>query len=97
LPKAVNRDHVWHLFVVHTAERDRLRRHLADRGIESGLHYPVPLHRQPCLEHLDFDRDNFPCADRNARQCLSLPIFVGMTAAQIEHVIAEIHGFYGLG
>jgi dTDP-4-amino-4,6-dideoxygalactose transaminase len=95
LPRIANEDHVWHLFVVHTPERDRLRRHLAERGIETGLHYPVPLHRQVCLAHLSIDSDSFPCADRNARECLSLPIFPGMTSAQIERVVAEVRSFYG--
>jgi dTDP-4-amino-4,6-dideoxygalactose transaminase len=95
LPKVVNDDHVWHLFVVHTPERDRLRHHLSERGIETGLHYPVPLHRQPCFDRFDFDRNSFPIADRNAQQCLSLPIFVGMTAAQIDAVIAVIRDYFG--
>ena len=50
----------------------------------------VPLHRQSALAHLNSDPDSFPCADRNARECLSLPIFPGMTTAQADRVIAEI-------
>src|SRR5205085_7058411 len=49
IPNVVNDDHVWHLFVVHTGERDKLRSYLAQNGIDTGLHYPVPLHRQPAL------------------------------------------------
>jgi dTDP-4-amino-4,6-dideoxygalactose transaminase len=94
LPTVVNRDHVWHLFVVHSLERERLRQHLAERGIMTGLHYPVPLHRQPCLANLKIDRDSFPVADRNARDCLSLPLFVGMTQIQIDFVIEEIHRYF---
>jgi dTDP-4-amino-4,6-dideoxygalactose transaminase len=97
LPQLVNGDHVWHLFVVHTPERDRLRHHLAERGIETGLHYPVPLHRQPCLAQLGLDRASFPCAERNAQQCLSLPLFNGMTAIQVDRVIAEVRAFYRRG
>jgi dTDP-4-amino-4,6-dideoxygalactose transaminase len=96
LPRIANSDHVWHLFVVHTPERNRLRRHLFDRGIDTGLHYPVPLHRQPALAHLNCDANSFPNADRNARECLSLPIFPGMTPAQVDRVIAEIRAFYRL-
>ncbi len=96
LPRVVNGDHVWHLFVVHTPERDRLRRHLYERGVQTGLHYPVPLHRQSCLKDLDIDESSFPCADRNARECLSLPIFAGMTTEQTDRVVAEVHGFFGL-
>jgi len=95
LPKVVNGDHVWHLFVVHTPERDRLQHHLSQRGIGTGLHYPVPLHRQPCFARFDFDRNSFPIADRNAQQCLSLPLFVGMTSAQIDAVMAAIRDYFG--
>jgi len=96
LPQIVHDDHIWHLFVVHTPERDRLRQFLAERGIETGLHYPVPLHRQAALAHLGFDPEGFPVADRNARECLSLPIFPGMTSAQIDHVITDVHEFFAL-
>jgi dTDP-4-amino-4,6-dideoxygalactose transaminase len=96
LPRIANGDHVWHLFVVHTVERDRLRHYLAGNGIDTRLHYPVSLHRQAALAYLDFDRDTFPCADRNARECLSLPIFPGMTPDQMDRVIAKIRGFYHL-
>jgi dTDP-4-amino-4,6-dideoxygalactose transaminase/acetyltransferase-like isoleucine patch superfamily enzyme len=94
LPAIVNGDHVWHSFVIHTPLRDPLREHLAKRGIETGLHYPVPLHRQPCFADLAMDRCSFPAADRNARECLSLPIFVGMSATQIDRVISEILAFF---
>jgi len=94
LPRVVHGDHVWHLYVVHSERRDALRAHLADLGIETGLHYPVPLHRQPCLARFDFDRDSFPVADRNARECLSLPIFSGMTMAQNDRVIDGVRGFF---
>jgi dTDP-4-amino-4,6-dideoxygalactose transaminase len=94
LPSPVNQDHVWHLFVVHSDERDRLRRHLAACGIETGLHYPVPLHRQPCLATMDVDRDSFPVADRNARQCLSLPLFVGMTGEQVDRVVDGVRSYF---
>jgi dTDP-4-amino-4,6-dideoxygalactose transaminase len=96
LPRIANGDHVWHLFVVHTPERDRLRRHLSEHGIDTGLHYPVPLHRQAALSHLNYDIDSFPNADRNARECLSLPIFPGMTLSQIDRVVTQIRGFHGL-
>lgn len=95
LPHIAHGDHVWHLFVVHTPERDRLQKHLAESKIESGLHYAIPLHRQPCFAGMKIDRDSFPNADRNARECLSLPIFAGMTSEQTGAVIAAVRTFYG--
>lgn len=96
LPELAGEDHVWHLYVVHTSERDRLRDHLAQIGIEAGLHYPVPLHRQPALREIALASGAYEVTDRNARECLSLPIFAGMTDDQVDRVIGAIRGFYGI-
>jgi dTDP-4-amino-4,6-dideoxygalactose transaminase len=93
LPEVVHSDHVYHLFVVRTPRRDGLRAYLRARGIASGLHYPVPLHRQPCFRHLDFDRTGLPVADQFANECLSLPLYVGMDDAQVDEVIDLIRSF----
>lgn len=93
LPEIVHDDHVYHLFVVRTPQRDALKAHLESHGIGTGLHYPVPLHRQPCLAHLDTDRASFPVTDRYANECLSLPLFVGMTDGQIDETVATIRTF----
>jgi dTDP-4-amino-4,6-dideoxygalactose transaminase len=94
LPKVINQDHVWHLYVVRTAQREALRNHLQARGIETGLHYPVPLHRQPCLARFASARLDFPEADRWASEGLSLPIFVGMTSTQQQRVVSAIGEFF---
>jgi dTDP-4-amino-4,6-dideoxygalactose transaminase len=94
LPEVTHDDHVFHLYVVRSAERDRLRRHLQQVGIETGLHYPVPLHAQPALARFVDDRDTFPVADRYAGECLSLPLFAGMTEAQLDRVCATIGRFF---
>jgi dTDP-4-amino-4,6-dideoxygalactose transaminase len=94
LPEIIHGDHVYHLFVVRTPQRDALRKHLEARGIGSGLHYPVPLHRQPCFSHLNLNRASFPVADQFANECLSLPLYVGMNDAQVDTVIGEIRRFH---
>jgi dTDP-4-amino-4,6-dideoxygalactose transaminase len=94
LPQVRHQDHVWHLYVVRTPRRDALRAHLQQAGIETGLHYPVPCHRQPCLAHLALDRSSFPHSDRWANEGLSIPLFAGMTEAQLAHMIASIRGFF---
>jgi dTDP-4-amino-4,6-dideoxygalactose transaminase len=93
LPEIEHDDHVYHLFVIRTPKRDELRAHLAANGIETGLHYPVPLHRQPCFAHLSIDRDSFPVSDRFSNECLSLPIFSGMRDAQVELVVEKVRDF----
>jgi dTDP-4-amino-4,6-dideoxygalactose transaminase len=94
LPKVVNQDHVWHLYVVRTPFREALRDHLRARGIETGLHYPVPLHRQPCLARFAFTRLDFAETDRWANEGLTLPLFVGMTSTQQQHVVTAIYEFF---
>lgn len=94
LPRVVHHDHVYHLFVVRTPQRDALRAFLAEQGIETGLHYPVPLHRQPCFAEFPLDRTSYPVADHYADECLSLPIFVGMTDDQLTFVIENVRSFF---
>jgi dTDP-4-amino-4,6-dideoxygalactose transaminase len=94
LPQVINHDHVFHLYVVLTSHRDKLRIHLQDSGIESGLHYPVPLHLQPALKHLGADATSFPVADRYARECLSLPLFTGMNSSQVDSVCDAIKLYF---
>jgi dTDP-4-amino-4,6-dideoxygalactose transaminase len=60
LPQIAHSDHVFHLYVVRTAERDQLREYLLRAGIETGLHYPVPLHAQPALARFVSDLHSFP-------------------------------------
>ena len=94
LPRMVHQDHVWHLFVVRTRNRDELRDYLKNADIETGLHYPVPLHRQPALAHLNVDLNSFPHADRWASEGLSLPLFYGMTDQQLDHVVDATDRFF---
>ena len=95
LPSVVNGDHVYHLYVVRTKERNRLRDYLLAHGIETGLHYPVPLHAQPCFAHLVDGPNDYPVAQRYAEECLSLPLYTGMTIAQVDRVCDMITTFFG--
>jgi len=92
LPKVgPGRRHVWHLFVVLHPERDHLRRELEGRGIQTGLHYPIPLHLQKAYRHLGYAEGAFPTAERIGRECLTLPLFPGMTIGQ-QDAVAEALG-----
>ena len=95
LPRVVNSDHVYHLYVILSEQRDTLRAFLRDRGVETGLHYPLPIHRQPCLASLEIDRTSYPVTDRYASRCLSLPMFSGMSDAQANHVVSAVRSFFG--
>jgi dTDP-4-amino-4,6-dideoxygalactose transaminase len=91
----VNSDHVYHLYVILSEQREELRAFLREHGVETGLHYPVPIHRQPCLATLEIDRTSYPVSDMYARGCLSLPMFSGMTDAQVDRVVSTVRSFFG--
>jgi dTDP-4-amino-4,6-dideoxygalactose transaminase len=85
---------VHHLFPVLTPERDRLGAFLRNRGIETGVHYPVPLHLQRAFDKLGYKMGDFPVAEKIASEEISLPIFPEMTPSQLECVCNAIHEFY---
>jgi dTDP-4-amino-4,6-dideoxygalactose transaminase len=86
-------DCVYHQFVVRTPARDRLREHLSEQGIATGIHYPIPIHRSDAFASLDGHGDVAPVATRLATEICSLPIFPGMSAAQVEAVADAIQSF----
>jgi dTDP-3-amino-3,4,6-trideoxy-alpha-D-glucose transaminase len=88
--------HAYHLFVVRTARRDELRKHLLERGIKTGLHYPIPAARQPALA-ARFRGAEFPVADELARTVLSLPLSHEHEEPEIDAVIDEVRRFFGRG
>lgn len=85
--------HVFHLYTVRSSQRDALQRHLADHGIEAGIHYPLGLHRQPALAPFVADVELFPETDRASEEVLSLPIFPEMTDAEVVRVIEVVRAF----
>lgn len=96
LPAVVHGDHVHHLYVVRTEDRDGLRAFLDTRGIQTGLHYPVPLYRQPCLANIAAPSPaGFPVTEDWAHNGVSLPMFAGMTTAQQDRVIDAIRAYFG--
>ncbi len=74
--------------------RDRLRAHLTSRGIGTEVYYPVALHRQPCFAALGLGEGSLPVAEAAARETLALPIFPGLTAAEIDLVVTGITSFF---
>jgi dTDP-3-amino-3,4,6-trideoxy-alpha-D-glucose transaminase len=86
-------DHVYHLFVVRCAERDALREQLAQRGVATAVHYPVPIHRTDAYAHLELGPDSLPVSEALAQRICSLPLFPGMTAAELEQVVEAVAAF----
>jgi dTDP-4-amino-4,6-dideoxygalactose transaminase len=85
--------HVHHLFVVTCEQRDTLQRYLKENGVESLIHYPVPIHAQESCRELARDPKGLPCAERHAATCLSLPCHPAVTDDMIDHVIRVLNDF----
>jgi dTDP-4-amino-4,6-dideoxygalactose transaminase len=86
--------HIYHLYVVQSAERDALQKHLSAAEIQTGIHYPVPVHLQPAYASLGHKAGDFPAAERQAARILSLPMFPELTDEQIARVAESIHAFH---
>jgi len=87
---------VYHLYVVRVQDRDALQSYLADVGIGSGIHYPIPLHLQKAYQHLGYKKGDFPVTERAAAEIVSLPMFPQLTHAQQEEVVSRVKEFAGL-
>jgi dTDP-4-amino-4,6-dideoxygalactose transaminase len=85
--------HVYHLYVVRTPRRAELAAFLRARGIQTGIHYPVPTHRQPALER--FAGSPLPATEQLVDEILTLPISAGHTEAEIDAVAAAVREFFG--
>lgn len=85
--------HAWHLFPILTKERDQLAQYLDEQGIGHQTHYPVAMHLHKAYQDLGYQKGDFPIAERNAAQQLSLPLFYGMTQTQVDDVIDAINRF----
>ena len=82
--------HVHHLFVILVDERERVLGDLHARGIRAGVHYPTPVHLQPGWAWLGHRAGDFPVAERLAGRCLSLPLFPGITEAEVTRVVEAL-------
>jgi dTDP-4-amino-4,6-dideoxygalactose transaminase len=85
---------VYHLYVIRAGHRDALRAYLRDKGIDTGIHYPIPIHRQPAYHDLGYEKGCFPITEECAGHILSLPMYAELTSAAIEYVVAAIKEFY---
>jgi len=85
--------HVYHLYVIRCAERDRLAAFLQDRGVSSLIHYPTPIHHQKPCSGLRIDPHGLPHAEQHASTCFSIPCHPQMSEKDVEKVIATINEF----
>jgi dTDP-4-amino-4,6-dideoxygalactose transaminase len=96
LPRREEPDrHIYHLFVIEVEDRDGLRDALAAVGIETGIHYPIPLHQQPALAELAYLAGAFPHTEWLAAHSLSLPMYPELPLEHVERVSATIRQHFG--
>ena len=84
---------VWHLFAVRCEKRDELAQYLADKGIGTNKHYPIPMHLQACYADLGIAQGELPIAEEISRTELSLPMYYGMTDEEVQYVIDAVNAF----
>ena len=94
MPKtALKADHVYHLFVIRCEKRNSLQEYLLSKGIKTQIHYPIPPHLAKCYKRLGYKQGDFPITESYATQCLSIPLYNGMLADEIQYVIDCINKF----
>lgn len=84
---------VYHLYVIHTKNREQLQQFLNDRNISTGLHYPLPLHFQQAYKHLEYTKDAFPVSEKLAAELISLPMFPELSEEQQHLIVNSIKEF----
>jgi dTDP-4-amino-4,6-dideoxygalactose transaminase len=86
--------HIYNQFVVQCPERNRLRAFLRERGVETEVYYPLPLHLQECFSNLGYRLGDFPHAEAAARESLALPVYPELTEDQQRYIVHQIRRFY---
>lgn len=87
-----NCSHVFHLFVIEAINRDKLLSYLKTKGIETLIHYPVPVHKQKCFK--DFNKISLPILEKKVNSILSLPLHPFLSEKEVEYVCENIKNFY---
>jgi dTDP-4-amino-4,6-dideoxygalactose transaminase len=85
---------VYHNFVVRTERRDELMGYLKEHGVDTRVHYPIPIHQQAAAAGLGYKTGDFPKTELFAKTMISLPIFPELTDEEVEHIIASINSFF---
>jgi dTDP-4-amino-4,6-dideoxygalactose transaminase len=94
IPKEKDSEYnVYHTFVIQTKYRDELREYLSKNEISSAVHYPVPIHLQPAAKKLGYKVGDFPVAEKQSKEILTLPINQYLTSSELERIISRINNF----
>jgi dTDP-4-amino-4,6-dideoxygalactose transaminase len=85
---------VYHTYIIQTESRDELKQFLAEKEVDTRVHYPIPIHLQDAARYLGYRRGDFPVTERQAETILSLPVYPELTDLQVEYVADAINGFF---
>ncbi len=88
------RSHVWHVYVALHPERDQIREALQRQGIQTGLHYPVPLHLLEAFRELGYREGDFPVAERVGNECFSLPMFPNLSRGHLNDIAEALTAWF---
>ena len=86
-------EHIYHVFVIRCEKRDELEEYLSDNGIHTVKHYPIPMHMQLAYAELQIHEGALPIAEEISQTVLSIPMYYGMTNAQVDYVINKLNEF----
>ncbi|MGB4222983.1 MAG: DegT/DnrJ/EryC1/StrS family aminotransferase, partial [Syntrophorhabdus sp.] len=86
--------HIFHQYVIRVEERDKLQTFLKEKGIQTGIYYPVPLHLQECFAHFGYARGDFPEAEKAALTSLALPVYPELKKVEKDYIIRSVREFF---
>jgi len=87
-------DSIYHQYTIRTTKRDELREYLGNHGVDTAIHYPIPLHLQPAFKYLGYKEGDFPEAEKASKEVLCLPIHQDLTDKEIDYVVTIIRQFF---
>jgi dTDP-4-amino-4,6-dideoxygalactose transaminase len=93
-PHFSNRSSVYHQYVLETAERDSLRKFLEQRGIGTGIYYPVPLHQHRAWKGANLPSYSLPESERYARDNVAIPVFAELADEEVAYVVSAVRGYF---
>jgi dTDP-4-amino-4,6-dideoxygalactose transaminase len=86
--------HIFHQYVIRVEERDKLQAFLKEKGIQTGIYYPVPLHLQECFAHFGYKKGDFPVSEKAALTSLALPVFPELKNAEKDYIVKSVKEFF---
>ncbi|MBD3180949.1 aminotransferase class V-fold PLP-dependent enzyme [Candidatus Poribacteria bacterium] len=87
-------EHIYHLYVIRTNDRKPLMDFMKQKGVSSGIHYPIPIHLQKAYSYLGYEKGGFPISEEFAGKIMSLPMYAELSEEQIEYVVNTLKSFY---